>query len=206
MKYVSYYDISTEGFFDGVLFPFILMFFFISIAVGLLISKKNYSGSDSETITKLKFGKVWAIAALFMVVTSLYGLINSKIENKNSFSNNLEIKTIEGKISKYTELKKEIGFSSFFVASEKFETFSPFRDCKYPKCGLFNNLNVRITYTHTFINNITKNDDKLFGVEVIKAPHENKILKIELKESDFNFITERNNKARQRCLNQGVCS
>ena len=205
MNYITYYDVSTESFFDGMTFPLIHSFLFIFVALALLIYKKNYYGSNPETISKLRFGKLWAIVALFISGTGLYTLISSKVENQNSFSGNQIIKTVEGKISNYIELKKEVGFSSFVVASEKFETFGPFRDCKFAKCGLFNDLNVRITYTHTFINNITKNDDKLFGVEVIKAPHKNKILKIELKESDFDFVTERNYKAKQRCLNQGVC-
>lgn len=205
MQFLTYYDVSQESIFNGILFFIFIYTIFTLFACGLLIAKKSYKGNDHVTLKKLKIAKVWSIVVLVFVIQSLYFLISKKLEDKNSFKNGAQILVEEGKIRAYQPVKKEVGLVSFHVNNQKFETTDTFIECTRKDCGLYNGLNIRITYTHKYSNNLIKDPDSYLGVGLVKKPHKNKILRIELEKEDFKKVNKRNESAYLECFHSGIC-
>jgi len=148
---------------------------------------------------------------LFHLIPSWYFIVEKRLENKNIFNSPVEILTVEGPINNYENIKKSVGFVSFKVGKKYFETSDTFEECSKKDCGLYNGLNVRITYTYNFIHNLRKNPENMFGFEILKDVNKEnlkilKILKIELNQNDYEFVQKRNKRALIECgAHVGIC-
>lgn len=168
MDYIYYYDISAEGYFIGT-FSITLQVIFVVIAINLLIFRNEIAEREVKKGLIKKFIIAWSTFALLIGGSWIYSNVKSKYETGKLLEDPSKTNIVIGEITNHKTLRKETGDTSFEVNSIKFRTFSTFKDCEFPNCGLTNGDHVKITYV----------------VKDSKNDHRNRILKVEILKDYF---------------------